>query len=150
MRLIDERLRSAMGNDRKRSARDAVRETLTLDYKKSAALARDKAAEISKDVSAFANSAGGTIIYGMEEKDKSGYPTCIDGGIDPRVISADWLNDIISSNIRPAISGMRINEVSLHSTFPGRVAYIVYVPQSDPSLRSVGIRCASLHREITS
>jgi predicted HTH transcriptional regulator len=40
-----------------------VRETLTLDYKASEALARNKTDEISKDVSAFANSAGGGSLY---------------------------------------------------------------------------------------
>jgi predicted HTH transcriptional regulator len=44
-----------------------VQESLHLDYKDSRALARVKASEISKDVSAFANADGGTIIYGVTE-----------------------------------------------------------------------------------
>ncbi len=59
--------------------KDKVQESLTLDYKKSDALARTegKKTELSKDVSAFANSTGGVILYGMEE-DKH-YPIKIDG-----------------------------------------------------------------------
>jgi hypothetical protein len=106
-----------------------VRETLTLDYKASEALARNKTDEISKDVSAFANSAGGVIIYGMREMGKSGFAE-IDSGVDPNEISAEWLENVISSNIRPRIMGVRINQVYLNIVSPKRVAYIVYVPQS--------------------
>src|SRR4051794_2669102 len=66
----------------------------------------------------------------MEELDKTGYPKQIDGGVDPKKISAEWLNDIISSNIRPPLQGVRINPVSLDTLFPGKVAYVIYIPQS--------------------
>ena len=48
---------------------NGVKESLELDYKQCASLqkADGKKKEISKDVSAFANSAGGTIVYGMIE-----------------------------------------------------------------------------------
>ncbi len=44
-------------------------EAVTLDYKDSRALARpsDAITELCKDVSALANSAGGRIVYGIEE-----------------------------------------------------------------------------------
>ena len=46
--------------------KDQVQEHLMLDYKAADALgiADGKKSEIAKDVSAFANSAGGTLIYG--------------------------------------------------------------------------------------
>ncbi len=48
---------------------DGVEESLTLEYKSGAALRRDSRSisEITKDVSAMANSAGGTLIYGVAE-----------------------------------------------------------------------------------
>jgi predicted HTH transcriptional regulator len=48
---------------------DAVKESLTLDYKQSLALTKDdkKKEDLCKDVTAFANSAGGQLVYGMEE-----------------------------------------------------------------------------------
>ena len=48
----------------------AVEESISLDYKASPALTRDSkpSDEMCKDVSAFANSAGGQLIYGIEEK----------------------------------------------------------------------------------
>jgi hypothetical protein len=48
---------------------DEEEESLTLDYKAADALAKSdgKKTEITKDVSAIANSAGGTIVYGLKE-----------------------------------------------------------------------------------
>lgn len=48
---------------------EGITESLTLDYKGSPALAKDSKSrdELCKDVSAFANSAGGQIVYGVEE-----------------------------------------------------------------------------------
>jgi len=45
-------------------------ESLVLEYKASAALGKsdDQKNEISKDVSALANSAGGTIVYGIKRE----------------------------------------------------------------------------------
>ena len=51
-----------------------TQESLHLDYKDSRAIDKSKREEISKDVSAFANADGGTIIYGVTEKKTS--PSC--------------------------------------------------------------------------
>ena len=108
-----------------------VRENITLDYKRCAALSRkpEKIKEISKDVSAFANSAGGTIVYGIAE-DKN-IPTEFDVGFDPAgEISKDWLDQIITSNIRPRIDGIRIRPVDIPKFQPGRLVLVVSIPQS--------------------
>jgi hypothetical protein len=49
--------------------RDKIEENFTLEYKSSGALARDEKSkrEITKDVSAMANSAGGVLIYSLAE-----------------------------------------------------------------------------------
>jgi hypothetical protein len=46
--------------------RDEVQESLTLDYKRSSALGKwnTERNNLSKDISAFANSEGGMLIYG--------------------------------------------------------------------------------------
>ena len=46
-----------------------IEESLTLEYKSAEALDRNetKKKEITKDVSAMANSAGGIIVYGISE-----------------------------------------------------------------------------------
>jgi len=49
--------------------RDKIEESFTLEYKSAGALSRDSKAklEITKDVSAMANSDGGVLIYGLAE-----------------------------------------------------------------------------------
>lgn len=110
---------------------DEFKEDLNLDYKACDALGKSdgKKKEISKDISAFANSAGGVIIYGVIE-DKH-LPTGIDTGYDPSDISKEWLEQVINSNIKRRIDGVRINQVELKTTYPGKVLYVVSIPQSN-------------------
>lgn len=108
--------------------KNGVTESLTLDYKAADALiprTESIKKEISKDVSAFANSAGGMIIYGVIEKNY--IPVSIDG-IDPSVVTREWLEQIISSRIQRRIEGVRIQQVNLSD---GKVVYVVSIPQSD-------------------
>lgn len=107
-----------------------IEESLTLDYKAAGSLAKTdgKRTEITKDVSAMANSAGGIIIYGMTEDATNRH---LPGAIDPvdrNQISKEWLEQIIS-NIRPKIDGLVIYPVSI-STAPNHVVYVVDIPQS--------------------
>ncbi len=107
-----------------------VQESLELDYKRCDALQRSdgKKNEISKDISSFANSGGGTIVYGMKENGHT--PTEIDVGFDPTDITKEWLEQVINSRIQRRIAGVRVNQVPLDRTAPSRVAYVVHVPQS--------------------
>src|SRR5437773_2384506 len=99
---------------------DQVQESLTLDYKACDSLARTdvKKNEVSKDVSAFANSAGGVIVYGVLE-DKH-FPTKIDVGYNPNDISKEWLEQVINSNIQRRIDGIIINQFQLPTSAAGR------------------------------
>jgi len=110
--------------------RDSVEEGPDLEYKRCAALQKrdEQRREISKDVSAMANSAGGTIIYGMIEEGH--VPKGLDVGFDPTDITKEWLEHVILGTIRPRLNGVVINSISLVSHAPGKVAYVVYVPQS--------------------
>jgi hypothetical protein len=104
-----------------------VKESIELDYKRCDSLGKSdgKKTEISKDISALANSAGGTIVYGMIENGH--VPTVIDSGYDRSDISKEWLEQIINSNIHRRIDGIIINQIELST---GKVVYAVYVPQS--------------------
>lgn len=111
---------------------DGTEESLTLDYKAAASLAKTdgKKAEITKDVSAMANSAGGVIIYGVAEyKDKTRehLPERIDP-VDRTQFSKEWLEHVIS-NVQPKIDGIVIHPVSI-DTAPNHVVYVVEIPQS--------------------
>jgi hypothetical protein len=108
-----------------------VQESLTMEYKACAALAKTDPSknEVSKDVSSLANSAGGTIVYGLIEKGH--IPQQLDLGFDPAgPLTREWLEQVVLSRIQPRPDGLRIKSVDLAKTSPGRVAYVVYVPQA--------------------
>lgn len=107
--------------------KDEIPESLKLDYKASASLGRSnnqrKEKELVKDVSAFANSAGGQIVYGIEEVEHK--PIRIDGGANPAVISREWIEQIIDSNVQPRIEGLVIRPIPLDD---GNLAYVIDIP----------------------
>lgn len=108
-------------------------ESLTLEYKAADALDRadQKKKEITKDVSAMANSAGGIIVYGIAEnprEDRRHLPERITP-INRIVFPREWLEQIIQA-IRPRIGGITIHAVNLHSGETD-VAYVVEIPQSN-------------------
>jgi hypothetical protein len=106
-----------------------VQENIELDYKACAALAKTdgKKNDISKDVSAFANSAGGTIIYGVCEDNETHLPTKIDDGFHPKDISKEWLEQVVNSTIKRRIDGVRVHPVPLSNE---RLIYVVTIPSS--------------------
>lgn len=121
---------------------DQIEESLTLDYKAAAALgsADKKKKEVTKDVSAMANSAGGIIIYGIAEhdsKDRRHLPKYLDP-IDRLDFSKERLEQIIN-NIRPRVEGVVIHPVPL-STGSTHVAYVVEIPQSMTAHQAIDYR----------
>ncbi len=119
-------------NDLLDMVKAGTQESIELDFKESGSLqATDKKKDdISKDVSAFANSAGGTIIYGMMEDKVTHVATGLDTGSNPAEITKEWLEQVINSKIHRRIDGVRIRQIELTTTHPGKVAYVVYVPSS--------------------
>lgn len=107
-----------------------VEENIILEYKQSKALLKTENAknEISKDVSAFANAVGGTIIYGIREDEH--IPVEIDDGFDPSEITKEWIESVIDSKISPRIDGIKIIPIELRETKPCRYIYVVNIPQS--------------------
>ncbi|GAA4072288.1 hypothetical protein GCM10022389_17010 [Flavobacterium cheonanense] len=109
-----------------------IEENLNLDYKASGSLQRNdaKTNEISKDVSAFANSDGGIIIYGIKEDQINRHlPESIDP-INRNEISKEWLEQIIQSKIRPRINGIVIHSVSVDEQ-TNKVVYVIEIPKSN-------------------
>lgn len=119
----DPKLQSYIANE--------IEESLTLDYKAADSLGSTdgKKKEITKDVSAMANSAGGVIIYGLREYKEPGKQHLAEqiDPIDRTEFSKEWLEQVIN-NIRPKIDNLIIHSVNL----PGNnnVAYVVEIPQS--------------------
>jgi hypothetical protein len=117
-------------------------ENISLEYKKSDALANNEKnkKEIAKDVSAMANSAGGVLIYGVDENKPTG-PIRFDGGVDPQKTSTEWIEQIIDSNVARRIPSVRVIPVPMMSEHTDHVVYVVSVPQS-----SLAPHMASDHR----
>ncbi|WP_448698810.1 helix-turn-helix domain-containing protein [Mucilaginibacter sp. AW1-3] len=111
-----------------------IEENINLDYKASGSLQNtdSKKTEISKDVSAFANSNGGLIIYGMTEKQVGAQylPDCIDP-IDRTLFSKETLEQIINSRINPTIHGILIHPITIGSAANNQVVYVVEIPPSN-------------------
>lgn len=109
-----------------------VEESLTLEYKSAEALDKAdlKKKEITKDVSALANSAGGLLVYGIREfsePDKRHLPEKITP-VNRAEFPREWLEQVINS-IRPRIDGILIHSVGLDSG-ENDVVYVVEIPQS--------------------
>lgn len=109
-----------------------VEESLSLEYKASGALVPldEKArTEITKDVSAFANSTGGTLMYGIAEfpKPRRHWPERLDP-IDRNLFSKERLEQIIQT-IQPRIDGIAIYPVDIDPQ-NHLVCYVVEIPAS--------------------
>lgn len=102
-----------------------VQENIHLDYKDSRAIDKNKRQEIAKDVSAFANSDGGIIIYGIREQEH--LPVDIDQGVDHRIFTREWLEEVITSNITPIIDNLKIVQIPLSEKYS---AYAIQIPKS--------------------
>ena len=114
------------------------KETTTLDYKASAALLFKNRTTLTdgkgtlgdkhrqdmiRDVASMANAEGGLIIYGIAER-SGGYPDCIDDGVDPKIVSAEQIEQIILSNINPRVEGVFVHRIDLKSKRSGRCAFV--------------------------
>uniref|UniRef100_UPI003217C77E AlbA family DNA-binding domain-containing protein n=1 Tax=uncultured Draconibacterium sp. TaxID=1573823 RepID=UPI003217C77E len=105
-----------------------IEENKHLDYKGADSFGKSdgKKKEISKDVSAFANSDGGTIIYGIREyddKEKNHLPEKLDP-IDRLIYSKEWIENIITGNISPKIENITIHPVEIDSE-KNLVVYVI-------------------------
>lgn len=117
-----------------------ARESNVLEFKSCAALGKGKGLEVAKDVSAFANAGGGTIVYGVIENRDTHTAERLDQGYDPNDISELWLEQVIDSNIQQRLENVVIRPISLDQTSPGKVAYVVWVPASNRAPHMVNHR----------
>lgn len=111
---------------------ERIEESLSLDYKRADSLLKTdgKKAEITKDISSFANSSGGAVIYGIaefEDEPRKHLPERLDP-IKRTEISKEWLDQVIQS-IQPRIEGVVIHAITI-SDADNAACYVVEVPQS--------------------
>jgi hypothetical protein len=122
---------------------DQIPEDFRLDYKGADALPlpkmpgdvkEAKRAEIGKDVTAFANSDGGVIIYGIREAVQA-KGRAVPGEFDPvstADVSRDQLAQLIAAHSEPTLVGFRVHPVQVPGQDdPSQVCYVVEIPKSD-------------------
>jgi Putative DNA-binding domain len=116
-------------SDLDRLIEEDIQESLTLDYKDARALEKtdQKRNELCKDVSAFANSAGGQVIYGLQEDGHHPVRVQDVDAVNPADISREWIEQVIDSNVQPRIQNLRIQPIDVA---PDRVAYVITIPQA--------------------
>lgn len=121
---------------------DQIEESLTLEYKGKNALGKDsqKKEKITKAVSAIANSAGGTIIFGIREKGH--LPEAIEP-INRQAFSREWLEQVVG-NIKPRIDNLPIYPVTLDTDL-NDVVYVLEVPQSTTAHQATDFRYYKRH-----
>lgn len=108
--------------------KNQIEESLTLEYKEEMG---NKSSDIAQDISAFANTSGGIIIYGIKEDKEDGR----------KPISINWLEgintkerleNIILSNIEPRLRDVIINPISKpENSF--QAIFVVNIPESPDS-----------------
>lgn len=76
-----------------------IRESHNLEYKSEIT----DNCEIAKDISSFANSDGGTIVYGIKERDKTNMAVFSNGLLDDGKNLEDQFNLLIHTNIAPRL-----------------------------------------------
>lgn len=90
--------------------------------------------ELAKQLSAFANTGGGQIVYGIANDgtvDMGGVSTVVKG----RRTTKEWLEDIIPELVEFEVVGLNVYEIGPQAEksaiHPGKALYIVDVPDSE-------------------
>ncbi len=98
------------------------------EFKDARAIDDKQKAEISKDVSAFANADGGVIIYGLNE-DRNTHKAVGLSFVDTLKYSKEWLENVIHSNIHRKIDDLRIHKID-NPQNSNESIYVVKIPRS--------------------
>lgn len=114
-------------------------ESVHLEFKAAGALGKDdkKKAEIAKDVSAFANSDGGIIVYGIEEQEHKAHALSY---IDGNTYTKEWLEQVIQDNIQRRIEGLEIFPIRYNGDITKSI-YIVKIPRSSNTPHMSADKC---------
>lgn len=105
-----------------------LEESINIEFKSSGALigGRETKTEMCKDISAFANSDGGLLFYGIEEKDHVASATSF---IDGKMITKEWIENVFSSGIQRKIEGLRIYPIRFDNDI-SKTVYVLKIPVS--------------------
>lgn len=101
-------------------------ESVHLELKRADALLKKDADKITKTLSAFANSDGGVVIYGVAEQDHVASDYSF---VDGNTITTEQIS-MFARYVQPAIDGLTIYPIRRDDDFSKSI-YVVKVPRSD-------------------
>lgn len=104
-------------------------ESINIDFKDARALSSGDGKEISKDISAFANSDGGLIFYGINENNHVASDLSF---VDGNKYNKEWLENKITTNIQQRIDNLLIIPVRFDDDI-SKTIYVVKIPKSTNS-----------------
>ena len=108
-------------------------ESIRLDFKESRLLDKshdDVVDNLTREVSAFANTEGGTIVIGIVERrvGKARVAEQLDGGVSRDTWSPERLQQTVEANVSPYLTRLRVRAIPL-SEDGKKCAYVIQVPQ---------------------
>jgi Putative DNA-binding domain len=103
---------------------ERIPEGVNLEYKASTVLIKNNQDALCKAVSALANSAGGTLIIGVETKDS--VPIRVDNGT-PGPSKRDWIYQVLNVGTFPAVEALEVREFN---TPTGAIYVLDVMPSS--------------------
>jgi len=103
-------------------------ESINIEFKSAGSLSQAPLVkkEISKDVSAFANSDGGLIFYGIAEENHVASELSF---VDGNAFTKEWLENVITSNIQQRIENLKIIPVRFDNDI-SKTVYVIKIPKS--------------------
>lgn len=101
-------------------------ESVHLELKRANALSKENADKITKTFSAFANSDGGVVIYGVAEQDHVASDYSF---VDGNKVTSEFIS-MLARYVQPAIDGLTIYPIRKDGDFLKSI-YVVKVPRSD-------------------
>lgn len=117
-------------------------ENVSLEYKASLAIGEwtdRNRNELAKDLCAFANSAGGIMIIGINEVEHK--PEFVDDGVDTRKASKEAVESALAARISPRIDGLTIKEIP-----NPKIPYCSYFVLGIPRSMRAPHMCNAFHR----
>ncbi len=120
MNILGKKLHELTLEDINRMISNQVQESKTLDYKSEIHIEKgDDRKEFLADISAFINTEGGVIIYGVkEQKDSNGKNLGIPEELTPiEVLNKDkfiqQIEDLVQNNLEPKVNNVSINLIQV-------------------------------------
>ena len=115
---------------------EKTEESINLEFKAAGSFdsGSAKKREMGKDVSAFANSAGGILIYGIEEIDHIANAKSF---IDGNKFTKEWIENVLHTNIHRKIEGLEIIPIRFEDKFE-KTIYVIRIPESNDAPHMAG------------